>query len=102
MKINNISQGEINRLSGGRNIREHEASGDKVKPKENRKSANQLSELSKLVSRAKIKASGIDNVREEKIAEVRQRLVEGYYNSPEVRDELASKLAEKLKSLMSR
>jgi len=102
MKINNISQGEINRLSGGRSIKDNEASGNKAKSKESRKSASQLSELSKLVSRARVKAAGIDNVREEKIAEVRQRLAEGYYNSPEVRDELASRLAEKLKSFTGR
>ncbi len=100
MKINNIDQGRIKDLSGDRNVQSEEKAVRRGKSKVGRKAASGVSSLGRLVSKARVRAEAIGHVRGERIAEVQQRIEDGYYDTDEVREQVVRKLADRLKRLM--
>ena len=58
--------------------------------------AHQLMDLRAAVDVGRTALEGIPDVREDKIAQVKKRLEQGYYNSQVVQDELTSTLANVL------
>ena len=58
--------------------------------------AHQLMDLRAAVDVGRASLEAIPEVREDKIAQVKKRLEQGYYNSQVVKDELASTLANVL------
>ena len=102
MKIDNIHQGKIKGLSGDRNIHEDDKVSRRGKSRIGKRPSNEVSRLSQLVSKARIASEGVSDIRHERIAEVQQRLADGFYDSKEVREELIARLAERLRTIMSR
>jgi len=97
MKINNIKHGQIEGLNNKDNIQRNEHPEKRGgRTKEADRSASRLSRLGNLIYKARVEASRNDNVRNEKVEQARQRIEEGYYNSPGVRSKLVSRLAEKV------
>ncbi|MBN1164711.1 MAG: flagellar biosynthesis anti-sigma factor FlgM [Candidatus Krumholzibacteriota bacterium] len=99
MKINNIQQGKIDQLKKDRDVEEKAKSAHHTKAGKVKKPATEVSRTSRMVSRAKVAAEALSDIREERIAQVKQRMAEGYYDSPEVQEELAAKIAEHLKQI---
>jgi flagellar biosynthesis anti-sigma factor FlgM len=56
--------------------------------------AQRLSETKAQVDIISAQISGSPDVRPEKVAEIKQKISEGFYNTPEFTDKLAEKLAE--------
>jgi hypothetical protein len=97
MKINNVNQGKIEELTNRNSVEKNEKSGgDRERAGETGGNTSQLSRLGNLIYRARVEASRTDNVRQEKVQKARQRIEQGYYDSPGVRSKLVSKLAEKV------
>lgn len=103
MKITNINHGKIKGTADSRSVtREEELRGRTGRPESGGRSAAELSKLGRLVARARVAAQGVDEVRADAVARAKERVASGYYDSEEVRDRLAGKLAERLKSLINR
>ncbi|MBU8922783.1 MAG: flagellar biosynthesis anti-sigma factor FlgM [Bacteroidales bacterium] len=106
MKINNIRQGKVNDPSASRDAEKNRESAARTGPGQgtgsSTKEASEVSETSRLVSRARIEAEKTGDVRADRVAEVKQRLADGYYDSDEVRESIASRLAAHLKQIMDR
>lgn len=61
--------------------------------------AHRLVDLRQAVDTGRNALQALPDVREDKVAEVRERLHQGYYNSQEVRDKVAEKLGSVFSSL---
>ncbi len=99
MKINNISRGRIKELDDRKNIQPGEVERGRSESGEARKASRGISRLGRILSAARIEAEKIEEVRQDKVARARERLESGYYDREEVRDKIASRLADKLKGL---
>jgi anti-sigma28 factor (negative regulator of flagellin synthesis) len=102
MRINDVNQAKIKGLSGERNIHEDEKVTRREDSKAGKGQPNEVSELGRIVSQARVAVEKIDEVRPEKMAEVQQRIADGYYDTDEVREELVARLADRLKFIMNR
>lgn len=99
MKINNISRGRIRELDDRKDIQPGETEKSKSETGGVKRTESGISRLGQIVSRAKIEAEGVEEVRDDKVEQARERLESGYYDKEEVKEEIASRLAEKLKEL---
>ncbi len=106
MKIDNIRQGDIKDLSANKELQKNgESAGrpsSEIRTDSSKQPASDVSDTSYLVSRARRESEHIDDVRAEKLAEVRQKLEEGFYDSEEVKEQLAARLAAHLRQIMGR
>ncbi len=100
MKINNIQQNKIGGSVNDRAVEEkRRTDSGKSGVVETRVSANGLSRTSQLISMAKVAAGKISDIREDRVEDVKRRLADGYYDSPEVQDELAARITDHLKRI---
>jgi hypothetical protein len=99
MKINNISRGRIRELDDRKDVQPCEAKESKSEGGGVKKAEDGISRLGRIVSRAKIEAERVEEVRGDKVARARERLESGYYDKEEVKEEIASRLADRLKEL---
>ena len=105
MKINNIRHSKVNDPSASRDAEKNRESAARTGSPgtgSSAKEASEVSETSRLVSRARIEAEKTGDVRADRVAEVKQRLADGYYDSDEVRESIASRLAAHLKQILDR
>jgi len=103
MKINNIRYNKLEDLTGKKDVEKNKEAKGSVRKSSDKKasnlSANELSKTGKLISKARVKLNDITDVREEKIAEIKAKLAEGYYDSEEVKEETVARLARHLKRI---
>ncbi|MBN2071826.1 MAG: flagellar biosynthesis anti-sigma factor FlgM [Candidatus Krumholzibacteriota bacterium] len=106
MKINNIRYNKLDDMTGKKEVEKNATKESPVMESSEKKrstiSTNDLSKTGKLISKAWMKLDSITEVREEKIAEIKAKLADGYYDSDEVKEETVARLAEHLKRITDR
>ena len=102
MKIQNINQSKIQGPSTGKEVLKDGQVSSTSSKSVKKKDKKALSRLAELVSRAKVQAESVQEVREEKIKEVEQKLNSGEYEDARVKEELSLRLARRIKNLLGR
>ena len=102
MEIHNINQGKVQNLDADRDIARDEKVSNPAGESIKKRDEKNLSKAAELVSKARARAESVQDVREERVREVEEKLKAGAYDSVNVKEELSRRLAKNIKRLLGR